>query len=309
MTAEEVKAHKEVIEFFLKNPEKGLWYRRFKDPQVNKTWMKTFTPNFYTDNTYLQNDNYSEYRKALCDGKQIQFFNDKNYLYDTSLEANEWHNIDKITISIGFGHYRIKPEYNYPLYMKSKTVGKVIKFTSLQTGEVVLKGKSCEDVGTVKKYVKHTDIQVWEEYKPKMYKPKDIPKQTCFSHRSMSGSYYIENCNHHHCYDSDGDYTKSYSPIPDVEYYISNRDGSYYFEPENPKFKVGDWVIDTVNCETVKLGKHFNSSGIKPWKPKVGEYVVIKELYTDNSLVIRFTKNMNAEDVEPLESVILLKDK
>lgn len=70
MTPEQAIKHKEVIKWFLDNPEKGVWckqsfgtadiygYRIVKDPDFNSE-------------IYLQNDEYTTLRKRLANGEEI----------------------------------------------------------------------------------------------------------------------------------------------------------------------------------------------------------------------------------------------
>ena len=66
MTVKQVKKHKEVIKWFCDNNEKGVYFR-------HKTWIKwqlTDEPQFLIDGFYVQNDEYAEFRKKICDLEQ-----------------------------------------------------------------------------------------------------------------------------------------------------------------------------------------------------------------------------------------------
>ena len=58
-----------------------------------------------------------------------------------------------------------EPEFEYPLFMKSKSNGQIVKFTSIQKGEVVWKGRTvgCSNVGHVfGGWAEHTDTETWQ---------------------------------------------------------------------------------------------------------------------------------------------------
>ena len=55
-------------------------------------------------------DIYCTYRKALTEGKKIQFFNTKERLYDSSKPLHTWQDIDTICTHGMPSDYRIKPE-------------------------------------------------------------------------------------------------------------------------------------------------------------------------------------------------------
>ena len=75
MNKEQVIKHGEVIKWFCDNTEKGVWSRRSKDD-----WFITYNPNFAYLNTYVQNDEYAEYRKALADSKEIEGYINGNWV-------------------------------------------------------------------------------------------------------------------------------------------------------------------------------------------------------------------------------------
>ena len=67
MTKEQIKKHGNVIKWFCENPDKYVCYRGAT------RWHYTDNPLFYTDTIYVQDDEWTEYRKALADGKQLQY--------------------------------------------------------------------------------------------------------------------------------------------------------------------------------------------------------------------------------------------
>ena len=70
MTKEQVIKHKEVIKWFIDNPDKGVWTRNEKGNEND--WILKYDYNFYDGHIYVQNDEYAKYRKALADGKKLQ---------------------------------------------------------------------------------------------------------------------------------------------------------------------------------------------------------------------------------------------
>ena len=59
-----------------------------------------------------------------------------------------------------------EPEFEYPLFMKGKNSGQIVKFTSICVGEVVWKGgfKVCDDVGHVSNsWRAHTNTTAWQQ--------------------------------------------------------------------------------------------------------------------------------------------------
>jgi len=70
MTPKQVSKHREAIKWFCDNPDKMVWK---KDHKTNN-WYLCEQPAFDYKDIYVQNDEYSEYRRALADGKTIQFY-------------------------------------------------------------------------------------------------------------------------------------------------------------------------------------------------------------------------------------------
>ena len=89
----------DVIKWLVDNYDKGLWTRN----ELNKdSWRITYDFSLYSGHTYVQNDEYAEFRKALKDGKTIEY----------SLPTTEqWNVVDnsKQHFSDCF-KYRVKPE-------------------------------------------------------------------------------------------------------------------------------------------------------------------------------------------------------
>jgi len=98
MTKEQVEKHGTVIKWFVDNPDKGVWR---KDTPTND-WYIDNTPNWYEDYTYVQNDKYAEFRKALVDGKELQY---------TINNGKTWFtNYNKLNTFYTPENIRIKPE-------------------------------------------------------------------------------------------------------------------------------------------------------------------------------------------------------
>ena len=105
MIIEQIIKYRAVIHWFLDFPDKGVWYYFHKQ----EGWVLTHKPNWNLDNMYVQNDEYAEYRKALAEGKTIQFLQTCTGTH--SIEPKQWLDwnsygeyFDKHT------QYRVKPE-------------------------------------------------------------------------------------------------------------------------------------------------------------------------------------------------------
>ena len=97
MNKEQVQKHKDVIKWFCDNPNKGVWFK-----QDENEWVLTKNPTFstYENLSYVENDEYAEFRKALVDGKEIETLN-TYALWDKMLGSNFHGGSDK---------YRMKPK-------------------------------------------------------------------------------------------------------------------------------------------------------------------------------------------------------
>lgn len=85
-----------------------------KDPITNTTkwYPSVLNPFVETSDTIVIviDDMFVEFRKALAEGRHIQFFNTKERLYNSSKPLNTWQDIDKIRTHGRPSDYRIKPE-------------------------------------------------------------------------------------------------------------------------------------------------------------------------------------------------------
>lgn len=79
------------------------WYQNPQLPFSDDDYAKKVT-------AVIIDDEYVEYRKALAEGKTIQFFNTKERVYDSSKPLHTWQDIDKIHIQGIPSDYRIKLE-------------------------------------------------------------------------------------------------------------------------------------------------------------------------------------------------------
>ena len=106
MTREAYKKHKEAIEWFYAQPEgTKIWCKKAKTD-----WFLVSCPTWDEENTYVINDKYAELRKAIADGKIIQYFSDG--WYDLYRDYNGYF-VGDIT------RYKIKPETKFPIYKKN----------------------------------------------------------------------------------------------------------------------------------------------------------------------------------------------
>lgn len=120
MTIEQVEKHREVIKWFIDNPTKGVWRK-----DTPNDWYIDNTPTWYEDYTYVQNDKYAKFRKALVDDKIVQL--DNQFEYDDS-KLKSWIKVDKISDHIPVAHYRVKPdEFKVGDWVREKSSSFVIQ--------------------------------------------------------------------------------------------------------------------------------------------------------------------------------------
>ena len=105
MTASQLKKHGKVIKWLCDNPDARVWC---KLPGA-KSWVLCAEVSFNIDCEYIQDDKYSELRKAHADGKQLQYYNTKTGMYNSQLKLNAWHDTDNINVMGLVNHQRIKP--------------------------------------------------------------------------------------------------------------------------------------------------------------------------------------------------------
>ncbi len=130
MTKEQIAKHKEVMLWFITNPDKGVW----RKPTRAGRWDLIPSPEFHLDYTYVQNDDYSHLRKAQVEGKTIQLFNAG---YTTELEKDIWHDEDTLHTHIPVPHYRVKPEepkWHVGDWVRSNITGRSSVITLIRGG-------------------------------------------------------------------------------------------------------------------------------------------------------------------------------
>lgn len=106
MTKEQVQKHGEVIKWFCDNPEKGVWCQS----EEGFPWYLIHTPTFDTHYKYVQNDEYTELRKAKVDGKLQWKW--KHFNPATKEKDTEWKQVPYSETFAFHGeyNYRIKPD-------------------------------------------------------------------------------------------------------------------------------------------------------------------------------------------------------
>ena len=105
MTREQYQKHKKAIQWFYEQPEgTEIWLKN------QHGWMLDSTPTWDLDVTYVINDEYAEFRKAIIDDKQIQAKYKLNscdsITFDDELPFKDYDGNFMGSIS----YYRIKPE-------------------------------------------------------------------------------------------------------------------------------------------------------------------------------------------------------
>ena len=97
MTKEQLQLHGVVVKWYIENLNRGVWRKDHK----TKSWHFARNPQFSIKDVYVQNDGYAKFRKALVDGKIIQF--------RTTSCGIDW--VDcKPNWTLPPVYYRIKPE-------------------------------------------------------------------------------------------------------------------------------------------------------------------------------------------------------
>lgn len=144
-----VSRHQALIDSY--DPEDTWQWSRIGE----NDWAVAATPSWYETLDYRLHP-HNDLIKAHKSGAKIEL----------SRNGVKWEDADEPAWNKEW-HYRIKPEYTYPIYKKSKESGLVVKFTDVCNGEVVIKGNSIWDVGHFSDiFVEHTDKQVWEDWIP-----------------------------------------------------------------------------------------------------------------------------------------------
>jgi len=98
LTREEYKKHKECFNWFMEQPKNTeIWVK-----DVLNVWSLTAQPTWGMTSDYVINDEYYEFRKALVDGRTIQYYVDGFAGWQDTTDFNN--------PMEGAGNYRIKPE-------------------------------------------------------------------------------------------------------------------------------------------------------------------------------------------------------
>jgi len=117
LTKEQWKKHKEVIKWFYEQPEgTKLWAKS----KLCDEWCLTDTPYWYNYHTYIINDEFAELRKAIADGKEIEYLTNDNKWVDLNTKDPSY------DFYLTPEHYRIKKEVKFPIYKKNDFM--VVKF-------------------------------------------------------------------------------------------------------------------------------------------------------------------------------------
>lgn len=105
MTKKQVDIHGEIIQWFCDNADKGVWLR-----SLNGGWVLTYSPLWTTECKYVQNDEYTELRKAKVDGKLQWKW--KHFKPATKEKDTEWKQVPYSETFAFYGEYdyRIKPD-------------------------------------------------------------------------------------------------------------------------------------------------------------------------------------------------------
>ena len=128
MTREAYKKHKDVMEWFYSQPEQETSIL-VRDKE-NDSWYAINNPSFAEKYDYLINDEYVELRKAIYEGKSIEFLD---------MHTNKW--CESITQNPNciFVHevkrYRVKKEIEYPVYRKNDFM--IVKFINERDYEIL----------------------------------------------------------------------------------------------------------------------------------------------------------------------------
>ena len=122
---EQIKNHGEVIKWFCDNLEKGVWARYYLAETDKYTWDLQSHPDWNAE-VYVQNDEYVEFRKALADGKTIEYYEKNSY--------NKWFNItikNRLQLTdFSINILRIKPEeseFKVGDWVREKSSGFIIQ--------------------------------------------------------------------------------------------------------------------------------------------------------------------------------------
>ena len=241
-------------------------------------------PNF----TYIINDEYVEFRKAQAEGKIIQFYDMTEKLhkldwYDAIEYGNEYTFNDFDITCI-----RVKPtEPNFPCYYKEKSSGIIVYFKGDDNPNcynlpgqclgTVIKGNCGLQSSTGFKW-RCWDTFInpdrWEHLKNYIEEPKFKVGQS------------IRQIGHTLVYTISKYFNKEYR-LDNHSGLVSFRlDEQHLFELVEPKFKVGDYVVNTTHTKPYKPYIFQSNvevtlplySHIKLWEPQPNEWCIFTSL-------------------------------
>ena len=135
MTKEQLQLHSEVIKWYIDNLNEGIWRKDHK----TKNWHLARNPQFNIKDIYVQNDSYTKFRKALIDGKKLEYTDNNGKTWHTSPVYLDTHYTPE--------NIRIKPEFKEGDWVRVKNSDSV-EITQIKTVKhhgVILKGYD-EDV-------------------------------------------------------------------------------------------------------------------------------------------------------------------
>ena len=125
MTKAGYKKHKIVIDWFYEQPDTTCVLVRNKD---TNQWLGTNCPTFSENDDYLINDEYSEIRKAIYEGKEIEMLGRSGW---TSVKYDE----PNTKFTCIREALRVNPKLKSPVIKKDKNM--IVKFTSEHTFTIV----------------------------------------------------------------------------------------------------------------------------------------------------------------------------
>jgi len=118
MTFKQVSKHSKVIKWFCDNPDKGVWRKDFH----TGAWHFCRQPEFNYKDTYVQNDECVEFRKALADGNKVRMPEDNGKTWFTHCDKlDSWYNIENIRIKPE------EPEFKVGDWVREKSSGFIIQ--------------------------------------------------------------------------------------------------------------------------------------------------------------------------------------
>ena len=127
MTKAGYKKHKAVIDWFYEQPDTTCVLVRNKD---TNQWLGTNCPTFSENDDYLINDEYSEIRKAIYEGKEIEMLGGSTGSW-TSVKYDD----PNTKFTCIREALRVNPKLKSPVIKKDKNM--IVKFTSEHTFTIV----------------------------------------------------------------------------------------------------------------------------------------------------------------------------